>query len=280
VGIYQSITKVVSGYKMLKPVPAFSIMSAMADVIVGRNPLLEALKAGRSISRILLEKGIKSHRPAQGRVAEIVQLAQAKGIPIEYVERAAIDRQSPGSAHQGIVAYAAARGFVTLADLLALSRERNEPAFYLVLDGIEDPHNLGAILRTAEATGVHGVIVRSRRAVGLTPAVVKASAGAVEYVPVARVANIAQVVELLKKNNVWVVGIDMAGDLDYVRVDYRPATAIVIGSEGQGLSDLVRKRCDYLASIPMRGRITSLNASVAAAVVMYEVLRQRSVASP
>jgi 23S rRNA (guanosine2251-2'-O)-methyltransferase len=261
---------------MLKPVLAFSIMSAMAEIIIGRNPLLEALKAGRPISKILLEKNIRGHR----QMAEIVQLAQAKGIPIEYVERAALDRQSPSSAHQGIVAYAAAKEYVTLADLLALSRERNEPPFYLVLDGIEDPHNLGAILRTAEATGVHGVIVRSRRAVGLTPAVVKASAGAVEYVPVARVANIAQVMELLKKNNVWVVGIDMAGDLDYVRVDYRPATAIVIGSEGRGLSDLVRKRCDYLASIPMRGRITSLNASVAAAVVMYEVLRQRSVESP
>lgn len=248
----------------------------MAEVIIGRNPLLEALKAGRPISRILLDKNIKSHSPAEGKVAEIVQLAQAKRIPVEYVERPALDRQSSTGAHQGIVAYAADKEYVTLADLITLSREKNEPPFYLVLDGIEDPHNLGAILRTAEAAGVHGVIVRSRRSVGLTPAVVKASAGAVEYVPVARVANIAQAVELLKKNNVWVVGLDRAGDLDYARVDYRPATAIVIGGEGRGLSDLVRKRCDYLASIPMRGRITSLNASVAAAVVMYEVLRQRS----
>jgi 23S rRNA (guanosine2251-2'-O)-methyltransferase len=253
---------------------------AMAEIIIGRNPLLEALKAGRPISKILLEKNIRSHSPSKGRVAEIVQLAQARRIPVEYVERPALDRQSSSGAHQGIMAYAAAKEYVTLADLLAFSRERNEPPFYLILDGIEDPHNLGAILRTAEATGVHGVIVRSRRAVGLTPAVVKASAGAVEYVPVARVANIAQAVELLKKNNVWVVGIDMAGDFDYTRVDYKPATAIVIGSEGKGLSDLVRKRCDYLAFIPMKGRITSLNASVAAAVVMYEVLRQRSGESP
>jgi 23S rRNA (guanosine2251-2'-O)-methyltransferase len=246
-------------------------MSAMAEIIIGRNPLLEALKAGHPLSKILLEKNIRGH----SQVAEIVQLARAKGIPVEYVERAALDRQSSSSAHQGIVAYAAAKEYVTLADLLALSRERSEPPFYLILDGIEDPHNLGAILRTAEAASVHGVIVRSRRAVGLTPAVVKASAGAVEYVPVARVANIAQAVELLKKNNVWVVGIDMSGNLAYAQVDYKAAVAIVIGSEGRGLSDLVRKRCDYLAFIPMRGRITSLNASVAAAVVMYEVLRQR-----
>ncbi|HEX9976430.1 MAG TPA: 23S rRNA (guanosine(2251)-2'-O)-methyltransferase RlmB [Dehalococcoidales bacterium] len=248
----------------------------MVEVIIGRNPLLEALKAGRPISKILLEKSTSSYSPAKGKMAEIVLLAQAKRIPVEYVERAALDWQSSTGAHQGVVAYAASKEYVTLADLLSLSREKNEPPFYLVLDGIEDPHNLGAILRTAEAAGVHGVIVRSRRAVGLTPAVVKASAGAVEYVPVARVANIAQAVELLKKNNVWVVGLDRAGDLDYARVDYRPATAIVIGGEGRGLSDLVRKRCDCLASIPMRGRITSLNASVAAAVVMYEVLRQRS----
>jgi 23S rRNA (guanosine2251-2'-O)-methyltransferase len=251
-------------------------MSAMAEVIIGRNPLLEALKAGRPMSKILLEKSASSYGPARGKIAEIVQLAQARRIPVEYVERPALDRQSSTGAHQGVVAYAASKEYVTLPDLITLSREKNEPPFYLVLDGIEDPHNLGAILRTAEAAGVHGVIVRSRRAVGLTPAVVKASAGAVEYVPVARVANIAQAVELLKKNNVWVVGLDRAGDLDYARVDYRPATAIVIGGEGRGLSDLVRKRCDCLASIPMRGRITSLNASVAAAVVMYEVLRQRS----
>jgi 23S rRNA (guanosine2251-2'-O)-methyltransferase len=243
----------------------------MAQIIIGRNPLLEALKAGRPLSKILLEKNIRGH----GQVVEILQLAQARRIPVEYVERPVLDRQSSSGAHQGILAYAAAREYVTLADLLALSRERNEPSFYLILDGIEDPHNLGAILRTAEATGVHGVIVRSRRAVGLTPAVIKASAGAVEYVPVARVANITQVVELLKKNNVWVVGLDRAGSLAYTQVDYKLATAIVIGGEGKGLSDLVRKRCDCLASIPMKGRITSLNASVAAAVVMYEVLRQR-----
>jgi 23S rRNA (guanosine2251-2'-O)-methyltransferase len=149
------------------------------------------------------------------------------------------------------------------------------PPLYLLLDGIEDPHNMGAILRTAEATGVHGVIIRERRAVGITPAVVRASAGAVEYIHIARVANISQAVVTLKKKGVWVIGIDMDGQADYRELDFTLPTAIVIGGEGQGLSELVRKRCDWVASIPMKGKITSLNASVAAAVVMYEALRQR-----
>lgn len=179
------------------------------------------------------------------------------------------------SAHQGVIAYAAAKDYVDLDDLLALSRKRGEPPLYCILDGIEDPHNLGAILRTADASGIHGVVIRSRRAVGLTAAVAKASAGAVEYVPVARVANIAQTIEMLKKNNVWVVGIDLGGEADYTQMDFTVPSAIVIGAEGKGVSDLVRKRCDRIASIPMKGRISSLNASVAAALVMYEAFRQR-----
>jgi 23S rRNA (guanosine2251-2'-O)-methyltransferase len=146
---------------------------------------------------------------------------------------------------------------------------------FIILDGIEDPHNLGAILRTADATGAHGVIIRERRAVGLTPIVEKASAGALEYIPVARVANISQTIETLKKNNVWIVGIDQTGDINYTQVDYVPPTALVIGGEGQGLSNLVKKHCDFLAFIPMKGKISSLNASVATGVAMYEVVRQR-----
>ncbi len=244
----------------------------MTDIIEGRNPVVEALKSGRPISRILLAKNIRRH----GTIAEILHLSRARGIPVEYVERYTLDKQSSTLANQGVIAYAAAKEYVDLDDLFTISKERNEPPLYFVLDGIEDPHNLGAILRTGEATGVHGVIVRSRRAVGLTPAVVKASAGAVEYMPVARVANISQAVETLKKNNVWVIGIDMAGELDYSKVDFKLPSAIVIGSEGKGLSALVRKRCDLTAFIPMKGKITSLNASVAAAVVMYEAFRQRS----
>jgi 23S rRNA (guanosine2251-2'-O)-methyltransferase len=248
----------------------------MSDIIEGRNPVLEALKSGRPVSKILLARNIKRH----GTISEILHFCRAGGIPVEYVERHTIDRQSLTGVNQGIIAYAAAKEYVDLDDLFIISKERSEPPLYVVLDGIQDPQNLGAILRTAEATGVHGVIVRSRRAVGLTSAVAKASAGAVEYVPVAMVANIAQAMETLKKNNVWVIGIHPSGELDYTKFDFNLPTAIVIGSEGKGLSALVRKRCDSLAFIPMKGKISSLNASVAAAVVMYEAFKQRSKVAP
>jgi 23S rRNA (guanosine2251-2'-O)-methyltransferase len=244
----------------------------MADIIEGRNPVIEALKSGRTINRILLARDIGRH----SAIAEVLHISQARGIPVEYVTRRVIDESSTTSAHQGVIAYAAVKEYVALENLLIISRERNEPPLYCILDGIEDPQNLGAILRTAEASGIHGVIIRSRRAVGLTAAVAKASAGAVEYVPVARVSNISQAVVTLKRSGVWVVGIDPTGKIDYSQVDFRLATAIVVGGEGKGLSDLVKKRCDSVASIPMRGKITSLNASIAAALVMYEAFKQRS----
>lgn len=243
------------------------------QIIEGRNPVIEALRAGRPVSRVLMDRNVQMH----GTAVQILRLARSRGVEVEMVDRRAIESQSTTSASQGVIAFAAAKDYISLDDLLIISREKREPAFYLVLDGIEDPHNLGAILRTAEATGVHGVVIRERRAVGLTPAVVKASAGAVEYVPVAMVTNISQAILELKKNNVWVTGIDMAGAQDYSRVDFKAPAAVVIGGEGKGLSDLARKRCDTIASIPMVGRISSLNASVAAAVVMYEVLRQRTI---
>jgi len=242
------------------------------DVIEGRNPVIEALRAGRHISKILMENNIERH----GTVEQILQLAKINNVQVEFIDKQSFARQSLTSVNQGVMAFAAAKKYVDLEDLLAISNYRGEPALYIVLDGIEDPHNLGAILRTAEATGVHGVVIRERRAVGLTPAVVKAAAGAVEYVPLAQVGNISQAILTLKKNNVWVTGIDMSGQVEYNKIDFRLPSAIVIGGEGQGLSDLVSKRCDYLASIPMKGKISSLNASVAAAVVMYEALRQRS----
>ncbi len=244
----------------------------MDNIIEGRNPVLEALKSGRPINKILLVKNIERH----GIIADILHLAQQNGVLLEYVERQAIDRLGQSGANQGIIALTAAKDYVDLDELLAIPSQKGQTAFFIVLDGLEDPHNLGAIIRTADAAGAHGVIIRERRAVGLTSVVEKASAGALEYVPVARVTNISQTIETLKKNNVWVVGIDQAGQSDYTKIDYKPATAIVIGAEGQGLSDLVRKNCDFLAAIPMRGRIASLNASVAAAVVMYEVVKQRS----
>jgi 23S rRNA (guanosine2251-2'-O)-methyltransferase len=244
----------------------------MTGILEGRNPVLEALRSGRPIGKIFLAKNIERH----SIIAEIIHLAQTRGIPVEYVERLAIDRQSETRANQGILAYTISKEYLELDQLMAISQDKNEPPLFIILDGIEDPHNLGAILRTAEASGIHGVIVREKRAVGLTPTVAKASAGAIEYIPISRVTNLSQTIEFLKKNNIWVVGIDQTGKTNYTRIDYKIPTAIVIGGEGKGLSDLVKKHCDFLASIPMKGKITSLNASVAAGVVMYEALKQRT----
>jgi 23S rRNA (guanosine2251-2'-O)-methyltransferase len=240
--------------------------------IEGRNPVLESLKSGRPIGKVLLAKNIERH----GVIAEILHLASLSGIPVEYVERQAIDRQSETGANQGVIAIASAKDYIDLDELMAIPQTKKEPALFILLDGLQDPYNLGSILRTAEAAGAQGVIIRERRAVGLTSAVEKASAGALEYMPVARVVNISQTIATLKQNNIWTVGLDQAGKAGYTRIDYRPPTAIVIGGEGQGLSDLVKKNCDFLACIPMKGRINSLNASVAAGVILYEVLRQRS----
>ncbi len=244
----------------------------MAELIEGRNPVIEALRAGRAINRIVIAEHVGRH----STIAEILGLSRERRIPVEFLPRQALDQMSPTGLHQGVVAHTAARDYVSVEDLLTLSAARRENPLYCILDGIEDPHNFGAILRCAEASGTHGVIIRSRRAVGLTAAVARASAGAVEYVPVARVANIALTIKALQEHNVWTVGLDPAGDTPYTRVDYTAPLAIVIGSEGKGLSHLVRRRCDLLASIPMRGRIGSLNASIAAAILMYEALRQRS----
>jgi 23S rRNA (guanosine2251-2'-O)-methyltransferase len=242
----------------------------MPDVIAGRNPVLEALNAGRPINKVLVENNAHN-----GVVEEIIEKARGARIPVDFVDGHALDRLVPEARHQGVIAYAAAKDYVGLNDLLAVSKEKNETPLYLILDGIEDPQNFGAILRTAEAAGVHGVVVRSHRAVGLTPIVAKASAGAIEYVPVSRVPNIAQTIEALKKQGVWTVGIDMSGKTGYTAFDFKLPTAIVVGGEGSGLSDLVKKRCDVVASIPMKGKIGSLNASVAAAVVIYEAVKQR-----
>lgn len=243
----------------------------MPDIIAGRNPTLEALKSGRPINKILMARNIGRH----GVVAEILHLSRERGVPVEPVESHVINDAGAGFAHQGIIAFTAVKSYSTLDNLFIVSKKRREAPLYCVLDGIEDPQNLGAILRTADAAGIHGLIIRSRRAVGLTAVVDKASAGAVEYVPVARVTNIAQAIRTLKEYNVWVIGIDPAANMGYTKLDLKLPTAIVIGGEGKGISDLVQKRCDLLASIPMRGKITSLNASVAAALVMYEAFRQR-----
>jgi 23S rRNA (guanosine2251-2'-O)-methyltransferase len=243
----------------------------MSDIIIGRNSVLEALRANRNITRLLLEKGVKS----DNRIVEILHIIEKTGISMENVPGQILDRLSNHGVHQGVIAYADEMPVLSLADLAGISAQKGEPPFYVILDGIEDPHNLGAILRTGEATGVHGVITRSRRAVGMTPAVMKAAAGAAEYVPLIQVTNISQAVDTLKQQGVWIIGIDSTARENYLSLDLRPATAVVVGAEGAGISPLVRKKCDFLASIPMKGKITSLNASVAAAVILYETLRQR-----
>jgi 23S rRNA (guanosine2251-2'-O)-methyltransferase len=243
----------------------------MTEIIFGRNSVLEALRANRHITRLLLEKGVKNDT----RINETIQITAKAGVFVENVPGQILDRLSNHGVHQGIIAYADEMPVLTLDDLIGISSRKGEPPFYVILDGIEDPHNLGAILRTSEATGVHGVIIRSRRAVGLTPAVMKAAAGAVEYVPLIQVTNIAQGVDALKKQGLWIIGIDSTARENYLSLDFRPATAVVVGAEGAGISPLVKKKCDFLTSIPMKGKISSLNASVATAVILYEVLRQR-----
>jgi 23S rRNA (guanosine2251-2'-O)-methyltransferase len=243
----------------------------MSEIIAGRNPVLEALRAGRTIQKILLAQNISRH----SFTVEIVRLAQSKGIPVEYMSAETLREHSGMVRNQGIIAYTNVKEYYSLEDLFRISREKGKPPLYCILDGMEDPQNLGAIIRTAEASGTHGVIIRTRRAVGLTAAVARASAGAIEYLPVARVVNIAQTIVRLKENGIWVIGVDSAGKEDYRQADFTVPVTIVIGGEGKGISELVRKRCDYLISIPMCGKISSLNASVAAALVMYEALHQR-----
>lgn len=243
----------------------------MTDIVAGRQPVLESLRAGRPINRLLIAQDSRRH----SIIAEILYLARSRRIPVDFVPRAMLDQESNTAVHQGVLAFAGAKAYVDLDDLLDVSREKGEPPLYCVLDGIEDPQNLGAILRSCNATGTHGVVIRSRRAVGLTASVSRASAGAIEYVPVARVSNIAYSIASLQKQNVWVVAIDGSGDCVYTDVDYLAPTAVVIGAEGGGVSDIVRKKCDQVARIPMRGDISSLNASVAAALVLYEAYRQR-----
>jgi 23S rRNA (guanosine2251-2'-O)-methyltransferase len=244
----------------------------MPDIIEGRNAIIEALRSGREFNRILLARTVGRH----SSIAELLHLARQHGVPFEFVDQGVIERNSPTGTSQGVIAFVAVKEYASLESLLALAREKGEAPLLCVLDGVEDPNNLGAVLRSADGAGFHGVVIRERRAVGLTAAVARASAGAVEYVPVARVANIAETITLLKKQNVWVWGIDMAAKEPYDRIDYTVPCAVVVGGEGQGLSELVRKRCDSLAHIPMRGKVSSLNVSVAAALVMYEALRQRS----
>ena len=241
-----------------------------SDKIEGRNPVLEALKAEREIDKILIAKGAE-----QGSVQKIIGMAKDRGILIQYVERQKLDQISETHAHQGIIAFVAAYRYVEVEEILEKAAQKEEAPFVVVLDEITDPHNFGSILRTANAAGVHGVIIPKRRAVGLTAVVAKTSAGAIEYVPVAKVSNIAQTIEYLKEKGLWVVGADMDGQSTYYEQDLTGNMALVIGSEGQGIGRLIKEKCDFIVRIPMKGQLSSLNASVASSLMMYEIMRQR-----
>jgi len=237
--------------------------------VEGRNPVLEALRSGRTIEKILVARG--SH---ESSIREIIAKARERKIVIQEVDRQRLDQISESGAHQGVIAFVTPYSYVEVEDILKRASDKGEDPFVIVLDEITDPHNLGSVLRTAECCGAHGVIIPKRRAVGLTPAVVKASAGAVEYIPVAKVTNISAALEELKKHGLWIAGADMDG-AEYTKQDLKGPLALVIGGEGTGIGRLVKEKCDFLVSIPMKGRIESLNAAVAAAVLMYEVVRQR-----
>lgn len=238
------------------------------EVIAGRHPVLEAIRSGRAIHKLMVSS------TAHG-LEQVLSEAKRSRIVVQKVDKRKLDQVASGVRHQGVVALAAEREYADLDDLFAVAERSGEPPLFLLLDEIEDPHNLGSILRTVDGAGAHGVIIPKRRSAGLTAAVAKASAGAVEHVPVARVANLAQTIDVLKERGVWVAGADASAERDVYATDLKLPLAIVIGNEGKGLGRLVRERCDFLLKLPMFGTINSLNASVAAALLLYETVRQR-----
>ena len=249
------------------PMPAPQAPELIENIIVGRNPIREAVKNGRELERILVQRGELS-----GSAREIVAKARERHIVVQEVDKARLDAIYPN--HQGMIAYASAASYSTVDEMFADAEAKGEKPFLIVLDGITDPHNLGAIIRTAECVGAHGVIIQQRRSVGLTPAAVKAAAGAAEYMKVAKVVNITRTLAELKERGVWVIGADMDGQ-KLSETDLTGATALVIGAEGEGISRLVKDECDLTVALPMRGHIDSLNASVAAGVLMYAVRTAR-----
>ena len=247
-------------------------LTAEADgIIEGRNAVIEALRAGGAIDKIYLQKG-----ETDKTLGHIASKARAAGIVVVEADKRKLDGMSRTHAHQGVIALAAVREYVSVESMLQSAADRGEAPLLVVCDEISDPHNLGAIIRTASCAGAHGVIIPKRRSVGLTAVVGKASAGALEYMPVARVSNLVNTIKELKERGVWVCGTAADGDTSLYRADLKGPTAIVIGSEGDGMSRLVAESCDYKVSIPMRGSISSLNASAAAAILLYEAVRQRA----
>lgn len=245
-------------------------MGYQEQTIEGRNAVIEAYRSGKPIEKLYIQDGCQD-----GPVMTIKREARKHETPIKYVERERLDQMSETGRHQGVIAVAGAYEYAELEDILQAAREKGEPPFLFLLDNIEDPHNLGAIIRTANLAGAHGVIIPKNRAVGLTATVARTSAGALNYTPVARVTNLSQTIEELKKEGIWFVCADMNGTRMY-DLNLKGPIGLVIGSEGEGVGRLVRERCDMIASIPMKGEIDSLNASVAAGVLAYEIVRQRA----
>lgn len=240
------------------------------NIIYGRNPVTEALKSGANLDAVYISG-------EGGSLNVIRRLAKEKGIPVKDVQDMKLSKLSGGKSHQGVVAVGACGEYVSIEDILDVSAKKGTKPFIIICDEIEDPHNLGAIIRTAETSGADGVIIPKRRSAGLNSTVFKTSAGAASYVPVARVSNLASAIDKLKENGVWIYGTDASGS-DYTDVDFTGSCAVVIGSEGFGISKLIQKKCDFMVKLPMLGRINSLNASVAGGIFMYEILRQRNLA--
>ncbi|MFI8578043.1 23S rRNA (guanosine(2251)-2'-O)-methyltransferase RlmB [Rossellomorea aquimaris] len=239
------------------------------DFIGGRNPVMEALKSGRDINKIWIAEGSQ-----KGSIQQIVGLAKELNVMVQYVPKKKIE-QMVSENHQGVVASVAAYQYAEIDDLFHRAEQKGEDPFILILDELEDPHNLGSIMRTADAAGAHGIIIPKRRAVGLTSTVAKASTGAIEHIPVARVTNLSRAVDELKERGVWVAGTDAKGKQDFRQLDGTLPIGLIIGSEGKGMSRILRDKCDFLVQLPMVGHVTSLNASVAASILMYEVYRKR-----
>ncbi|MEH7010809.1 23S rRNA (guanosine(2251)-2'-O)-methyltransferase RlmB [Neobacillus niacini] len=244
-------------------------MSENNDYIIGKNPVMEALRSERDINKILIAESSQ-----RGQMQQLIQLAKEANVIVQFVPKKKIDQISDEN-HQGVLAYVAAYQYAEMDDLFAAADKKNETPFFLLLDEIEDPHNLGSIMRTADAVGAHGIIIPKRRAVGLTATVAKASTGAIEHIPVVRVTNMARTIDELKERGIWIAGTDASGKQDYRQFDGTLPLGLVIGSEGKGMGRLVREKCDFLINLPMAGKVTSLNASVAAALLMYEVYRRR-----
>lgn len=239
------------------------------ELIIGRNPVIEALKADKLIDMIFVNPD------AKGSVSLILKLAKERDIPVKQVREVKLDNMAGGASHQGVIAVGACAEYVEVEDIIAAAEERGEDPFIIICDEIEDPHNLGAIIRTAEAAGAHGIIIPKRRSASLNHTVFKTSAGAASWLPVARVPNLPAAVDELKKRGIWIYGTDGSGE-SYSGVDLRGPIGLVVGSEGFGMGRLMKEKCDFLLSLPMAGKITSLNASVAAGIFMYEVVRQRA----